>query len=148
MNDVDSYVLGQCKDDINYVNTMAYDNDLSGMQTLYNWYGNALGDKSRVFIGVKAGFDQNTQLSVVKQVAAWLKSINTPHMMLWNLTSDIQGITGEPDGTFFNTIVTDLSSSAAVAASSPSGKENNSEPGQPGANSQANGGSSGCCMIL
>ena len=147
MNDVDSYVLGQCKDDINYVNTMAYDNDLSGMQTLYNWYGNALGDKSRVFIGVKAGFDQNTQLSVVKQVAAWLKSVNTPHMMLWNLTSDIQGITGEPNGTFFNTIVTDLSSSSA-AASSPNGKENNSEPGQPGANSQANGGSSGCCMIL
>jgi len=104
----DSDIIGQCKDDIDYINTMAYWNNTDGQISLYNHYVNDIGDPNKVGIGVKAGNGgDSTTLQTVEQCAQWFRDndkITEKRMMLWSLTRDVEAITTVDDLTFLNTI--------------------------------------------
>eukprot|EP00486_Rosalina_sp_Unknown_P012641 CAMPEP_0201592372 /NCGR_PEP_ID=MMETSP0190_2-20130828/190290_1 /ASSEMBLY_ACC=CAM_ASM_000263 /TAXON_ID=37353 /ORGANISM="Rosalina sp." /LENGTH=410 /DNA_ID=CAMNT_0048051123 /DNA_START=85 /DNA_END=1317 /DNA_ORIENTATION=+ len=104
----DSDIIGQCKDDIDYINTMAYWNNTDGQISLYNHYVNDIGDPNKVGIGVKAGNGgDSTTLQTVEECAQWFRDndkITEKRMMLWSLTRDVKPITNVDDLTFLDTI--------------------------------------------
>lgn len=82
----DSQVFKKVKSKINYVQTMAYFDDLEGMKNLYNYYKEFFGDN--IFIGVKAGLQQDsgTSLNEVYQICKWNE--NKKGVMLWTFNRD------------------------------------------------------------
>lgn len=111
-SDFDQQILAQTKDKINILNTMAYWDDLSGMQQLFNHYAKQIGNPNKVGLGVKAG-DQNndpstTPLNTVRSVAQWLKSSGYKRMMLWSLTRDVKSITHQNNEQWLHTMLTNL----------------------------------------
>ena len=70
----DSDIIGQCKDDIDYINTMAYWCNTDGQISLYNHYVNDIDDCNKVGIGVKAGNGgDSTTLQTVEECAQWFR---------------------------------------------------------------------------
>eukprot|EP01084_Bolivina_argentea_P089619 161670_1 len=110
----DTDIIKQCKDDINYINTMAYWNNTDGQIALYNHYAQCIGDPNKVGIGCKAGNGgDSTSLDTVKGVAEWYKnndSITKKRMMLWSLTRDIKEITRLDDETYLSAMVENIQS--------------------------------------
>eukprot|EP01083_Nonionella_stella_P245614 853512_1 len=104
----DTDIISQCKNDIEYINTMAYWGNKDAQISLWQHYVNDIGDANKVGIGVKAGNGgDSTRLDTVKQCAQWVRDnndIKEKRMMLWSLTRDVKDITSVEDGTFLETI--------------------------------------------
>eukprot|EP01083_Nonionella_stella_P245613 853511_1 len=108
----DTDIIQQCKNDIQYINTMAYWCGKDGQISLYEHYVNDIGDGNKVGIGVKAGNGgDSTSLDTVTQCANWLRdndNIKEKRMMLWSLTRDVKGITTVNDGKYLDTIYNNI----------------------------------------
>jgi len=108
----DTEIIGQCRDDIDYINTMAYWCNKDGQISLYQHYVNDIGDNNKVGIGVKAGNGgDSTTLDTVQECAQWIRDnndIKEKRMMLWSLTRDVKQITLKDDGTYLDTIYNNI----------------------------------------
>ena len=107
-SDFDSEIIGQCKEEIAWINTMAYWLNVSEEISVFDHYVCDIGDANKVGIGVKAGNSgDSTTLSTVKGCAEWIRDnndIKDKRMMLWSLTRDVHQITNQEDGAYLNCI--------------------------------------------
>ncbi|MEO1045577.1 MAG: glycosyl hydrolase family 18 protein [Pseudomonadota bacterium] len=106
--DRDKEVIKQLAPHLTSINTMAYFKDLEDMQTLVNQYASVI-EPGKISIGVKADkvgpITQGTSVEETKALCTWEPDAGTKKgMMLWNLSSDIESVTGKPDGTWTRTI--------------------------------------------
>ena len=111
-SDFDSKIIGQCKEDIDWINTMAYWLPVEQQIALFNHYSNDIGDPNKVGIGMKAGDggDAST-LDTVTQCAQFIRDeeeIKEKRMMLWSLTRDIHQITNQKDCAYLNCILQNI----------------------------------------
>ena len=113
----DKDVIAELRDDLTGINTMAYFLDLASMKELVESYATVI-DPGKIWIGVKADkvgpISQGTSLADTKALAAWNPSAGPKAgMMLWNLSSDIRAVTGEPDGAWLRGIHDNLPNGGA-----------------------------------
>ena len=95
----DGKILNQIKDDIQWINTMAYFDDFDSMKQLYNDYKKIMGNN--ICIGVKAGSKDDssaTPLSEVQQLCKF--NSQKKGMMLWTTNRDTLSFTGMQDNTW------------------------------------------------
>ncbi len=110
--DRDSEVIKALAGTLDWINMMAYFLDFDEMTSLFDQYATVF-DPTRINIGVKANkvgpITQGTSLADTKKLAAWNPSGGTKHgIMMWNLSQDIESITGEPDGSWASAIHANL----------------------------------------
>jgi len=95
----DQQILKATKDDLDWINLMAYFRSYDSMVTLFEQYATLI-DPSKITIGVKPGkgwADQHTDLDEVKKLAAYQpKGARKKGMMLYTLSRDIPHFTGHP----------------------------------------------------
>jgi chitinase len=79
--------LSQVKDDLSLVMTMAYWNDLTSAQYLFEQYAALVGpEKLGIGVANSANQGQNTPIEAVPQIAAWNpEGSSKAGVMLWNL---------------------------------------------------------------
>ena len=106
----DGLILPHVKEDINWLNTMAYFNNFEGMIGLFNDY-NTVIDSSKINIGVKAGHngeDQSTPLDEVIKLCKWQPNKRNGStksgIMLWTTNRDGPSFTKLKEWTYCNTI--------------------------------------------
>lgn len=104
----DQQVIKQLAPYLSGINTMAYFLDFDSMTALVEQYATVI-DPAKISIGVKSDkvgpITQGTSVQETAQLSAWNPSAGAKQgMMLWNVSSDIESITGEPDGTWTRTI--------------------------------------------
>lgn len=103
----DQQVIAELADDLTGISTMAYFLELSAMQDLVEQYATVIAP-GKISIGVKAdkvGLNQGTSLDDTIALAKWNPSGGAKAgMMLWNLSSDIEAVTGHPDGSWAKAI--------------------------------------------
>nr|WP_298931009.1 glycosyl hydrolase family 18 protein [uncultured Erythrobacter sp.] len=110
---LDTYIFGRDKDvikeladDLSGINTMAYFLEFDSMTALVEQYATII-DPSKISIGVKADLvsNQGTSLEDTIKLSKWNPSGGAKAgMMLWNLSSDIEAVTGKPDGSWSKAI--------------------------------------------
>lgn len=108
----DGQILPQVKEDIDWLNTMAYFDNFDGMIELFNDYSTII-DSSKINIGVKAGHDgedQSTPLAEVIKLCKWqpneaqgIENIKGG-MMLWTTNRDGPDFTKMKEWTYCDTI--------------------------------------------
>jgi hypothetical protein len=106
--DRDQAVIKEIGDQLDGINTMAYFDDFADMTALVNQYATVISP-AKISIGVKSDLvgpiTQGTSVPETAQLCAWEPAGGPKRgMMLWNLSSDIMSITGQPDGTWTRTI--------------------------------------------
>lgn len=105
--DRDKDVIKQLAPYLDSINTMAYFYDLASMKALVNQYATVI-DPGKISIGVKSdkvGAGQGTSVEDTRQLSQWEPDDGSKKgMMLWNVSSDIESVTGQPDGTWTRTI--------------------------------------------
>ncbi len=99
-------ILSYTRDDLDLVSTMAYWDNLSEAQQLFQYYANIVGSPEKIVPGVAC---MQTSLTTVDQIGSWLKSIGQNKMMLWSLTQDVTAITGQPDSFWLESMYNSLS---------------------------------------
>ncbi len=104
----DKDVIKALADDLDYICTMAYFLDFQSMTDLFEQYATVIPPE-KIAIGVKSDkvgpITQGTSLEDTKKLAAWEpKNGKKQGMMLWNLSGDIESVTGEPDGSWTRAI--------------------------------------------
>ena len=103
----DSAVIRELAEDLTGINTMAYFLQLDEMKALVEQYATVIAPE-KISIGVKAapvGVEQGTSLADTAALSAWNPSAGAKcGMMLWNLTIDVDTLTGEPDGSWTRAI--------------------------------------------
>jgi len=106
--DRDQAVIKEIGDQLDGINTMAYFLDYDSMTQLVEQYATVI-EPAKISIGVKAdlvgSITQGTSIEEVGQLCTYEPSTGTKRgMMLWNLSSDIESVTGKPDGAWTRTI--------------------------------------------
>ncbi|GLH77005.1 hypothetical protein SSBR45G_19130 [Bradyrhizobium sp. SSBR45G] len=106
--DRDKDVIKQLASTLTSINTMAYFLDFTSMTALVEQYATVISP-DKISIGVKSDkvgpITQGTSLEETKQLCRWNPSAGAKRgMMLWNLSSDIESITGKPDGSWTRAI--------------------------------------------
>ena len=99
----DGQILQEIKDDIQWINTMAYFDDFESMKSLYNDYQKIMNNN--ICIGVKAGSKDDSSVTPLTEVQQLCKF--QPHkkgMMLWTINRDTESFTGHKDHTWGNKI--------------------------------------------
>ncbi|WP_407521131.1 hypothetical protein [Methylobacterium oryzisoli] len=104
----DQAVIRQLAPVLTGINTMAYFLDFDAMTALVEQYASVI-EPAKIAIGVKADkvgpITQGTSVADTARLSAWNPSGGPKRgMMLWNLSQDIESVTGEPDGTWTRTI--------------------------------------------
>lgn len=104
----DGKILPQVKQDINWLNTMAYFGSFECMVDLFNDYS-AIIECNKINIGVKAGHDgedQSTPLDEVVKLCKWQPGTSTEKggMMLWTTNRDGPSFTQMKEWTYCDTI--------------------------------------------
>lgn len=103
----DRAVIAALSTTLTAINTMAYFYDFDAMTRLVEQYATVI-DPGRIAVGVKAGkvgLDQGTSVADTAKLCRWNPGSGPKRgMMLWNLSQDIQSVTGQPDGTWIRTI--------------------------------------------
>lgn len=104
----DQAVIRQLAGVLSGINTMAYFLEFDQMTALVEQYAGVI-DPAKIAIGVKADkvgpITQGTAIDDVARLCRWQPSAGTKGgMMLWNLSSDLEHVTGLPDGTYTRTI--------------------------------------------
>jgi Glycosyl hydrolases family 18 len=110
--DRDSAVIKTLAPCLDGINTMSYFSHLDQMKTLVEQYSTVI-PTSKISIGVKSdkvgSITQGTSLADTAALSAWSPPAGTKRgMMLWNLSQDLQRVTGEPDGAWTRTIHANL----------------------------------------
>nr|QFG74578.1 MAG: glycosyl hydrolase family 18 [Megaviridae environmental sample] len=103
-NSYDGQILDQIKDQIDYIQLMAYFDTYDGMVSLYNDYKKIMGDN--IIIGVKAGKPEGTSLDEVSKLCLW--NSKKRGMMLWTINRDLPFYTNKSVFTWANTINIEL----------------------------------------
>ncbi len=106
--DRDKQVIKQLAPQLDYINTIAYFLDFDQMTALVEQYATVIAP-GKISIGVKSDkvgpITQGTSLEETKRLCTWEPSSGTKYgMTLWNLSSDIESVTGEPNGAWTRTI--------------------------------------------
>jgi hypothetical protein len=106
--DRDKTVIHDLAKYVDYINTIAYFLDFDDMTQLVEQYATVIAPE-KISIGVKSDkvgpISQGTSLSETKQLTTWNPSMGPKYgMTLWNLSSDIKQVTGEPDGAWTKVI--------------------------------------------
>ena len=106
--DNDYEILTRVKEDVDWVNTMAYFYGLEQMRAQFREYAAVVGNEN-VSIGVKAGKpgtgDQSTSLDQVIEITKWQPHGNPKRgVMFWSVFRDAQPVTGRPDWTYMESI--------------------------------------------
>ncbi len=106
--DRDADVIKQLAPYLSGINTMAYFLDFDAMTQLVEQYATVIAP-GKISIGVKSDkvgpITQGTSVEETAQLSRWSPKAGTKQgMMLWNVSSDIERVTGEPDGTWTRTI--------------------------------------------
>lgn len=96
----DGKILQNIKNDIEYIQLMAYFDSFEGMTNLYNDYKTIMGDK--ILIGVKAGHQDGTDLDEVKKLCIW--NNKKKGIMLWTINRDVPYYTTKDTFTWANII--------------------------------------------
>lgn len=110
-SDDDAKILAATGQYLNSVNLMAYFDNMDDMTNLYYTYAKWF-DPTQIRIGVKAGM---TPLDEVANLSKWQPQNNTKGgMMLWTLGQDSSFVTGQPNGTWANTIEKNLRNSSML----------------------------------
>eukprot|EP01083_Nonionella_stella_P225345 801245_1 len=107
----DTDILSACKQDINFLNTMAYWDSTNAQISLFEHYAKCIGNPNKVAIGCKAGNYPNesaTSIETVKQCAAWCQTNGYKRMMLWSLTRDVKQITHMKNGEYLDTMLQNM----------------------------------------
>ncbi len=103
----DKDVIAELADDLTGISTMAYFLELAEMQDLVEQYATVIAP-GKISIGVKSdtvGINQGTSLDDTIALSKWNPSGGAKAgMMLWNLSSDIEAVTGKPDGAWAKAI--------------------------------------------
>lgn len=103
----DQAVIKQLAPCLSGINTMAYFDSYDAMIALVEQYAGVI-DPGKISVGVKAdkvGQQQGTSVEDTARLCRWNPSAGAKAgMMLWNLSSDIESVTGQPDGTWTRTI--------------------------------------------
>lgn len=110
--DRDKDVIHQLAPYLDNIHTMAYFLDFDAMTQLVEQYATVI-EPAKIAIGVKADkvgpITQGTSLQDTAKLAAWNPASGAKQgMMLWNLSSDIKSVTGEPDGSWTKAISENL----------------------------------------
>lgn len=104
--DLDNALLSQCATDLDYVNLMGYFWPLDEMKSQYQDYVKVVSP-TPVYLGVSpktpAGLD------VATQVADYAAS-TSGGLMMFATSQDVESITGDPDGTWSQTLLAALNS--------------------------------------
>lgn len=106
--DRDQAVIKALADDLDWINTMAYFLDYDDMISLVEQYASVISP-AKISIGVKSDkvgpITQGTSVADTAKLSRWEPANGSKHgMMLWNLSQDIEAVTGQPDGTWTRTI--------------------------------------------
>ena len=107
-NGPDGPILKCIRDQIEYIQLMAYFFDFNSMINLYKDYSTIMGDK--IIIGVKAGNGDGTPLSEVQKLCLW--NNNKKGMMLWTLNRDTPQYTNKNLNEWSKTINDHLNSNS------------------------------------
>ncbi|MBY8337461.1 hypothetical protein KYN89_10390 [Alteriqipengyuania sp. NZ-12B] len=104
----DQEVIAELADDLTSISTMAYFLDFTSMTELVEQYAGVIAP-GKISIGVKADkvgpITQGTSLEDTIALAKWNPSAGQKAgMMLWNLSQDIEAVTGQPDGSWTRAI--------------------------------------------
>jgi len=95
----DGKILKEIKDDIQWINTMAYFDDFESMKQLYNDYKLIMNDN--ICIGVKAGSKDDSSVTPLSEVQQLCKfNSQKKGMMLWTTNRDTLSFTGMQDNTW------------------------------------------------
>lgn len=108
----DQAVIKALAADLTGINTMAYFLEFDDMTALVEQYATVI-EPAKIAIGVKADtvgpITQGTAIADVAKLCRWEPSAGAKGgMMLWNLSSDLEAVTGLPDGTYTTTIHEEL----------------------------------------
>lgn len=106
--DRDQAVIRQLAPVLSGIHTMAYFRDFTAMTALVEQYATVI-EPGRIAVGVKSDrvgpITQGTSLADTARLCRWNPSVGPKAgMMLWNLSADLQRITGQPDGAWTRTI--------------------------------------------
>ncbi|PIL21044.1 hypothetical protein P775_06655 [Puniceibacterium antarcticum] len=109
----DKDVIAELNEELTGISTMAYFRELDAMKELVEEYA-AVIPPGKIWIGVKSDkvgpITQGTSLKDTEELAAWNPSAGPKGgMMLWNLSADVNSVTGEPDGAWLKAIEKGLS---------------------------------------
>jgi hypothetical protein len=107
----DKDVIAELADDLTNIHTMAYFDGLESMKQLLEQYATVIAPE-KISIGVKADLvsRQGTSLEDTIALSQWNPAGGAKAgMMLWNLSSDIEAVTGKPDGSWAKAIHENLS---------------------------------------
>ena len=95
----DGKILENIKNDIQWINTMAYFDDFESMKSLYNDYKKIMGNN--ICIGVKAGSKDDSSATPLMEVQQLCKfNSHKKGMMLWTTNRDTLSFTGMKDNTW------------------------------------------------
>ena len=102
-NGPDKDIINQVKEEIDFLQLMAYFDDTNSMKALFNDYC-SIFPSDKIYIGVKAGNESGcTPLKEVAQLSQW--NINSKGgIMLWTANRDYPIFTGEVPWTYSETI--------------------------------------------
>lgn len=107
----DQAVIQALADDLSYINTIAYFLNFDEMTALVEQYATIIAP-GKISIGVKSdlvGFNQGTSVEDTAKLSAWEPKGGPKYgMTLWNLSSDITAVTGQPDGSWAKAIEANL----------------------------------------
>lgn len=116
---LDTYIFGRDQaviealaDDLTSINTIAYFLDFDAMTALVEQYATVI-DPGKISIGVKSDLvgpiTQGTSVEETAKLSRWEpKGGSKQGMTLWNLSADIESVTGRPNGTWAKTIEENL----------------------------------------
>jgi chitinase len=117
--DRDKTYLQAAKDDLDFVSTMAYWNDIDDQIKMYKQYAAMVGE-SKVAIGIKPGYNGDNQSTPIDAVPAICqyepKGSLKCGVMMYDLTIDIPTYTQKPKFTWTNMIQNDLRGAVVVKA--------------------------------
>jgi len=104
----DQNVIQELAQHLDYINTMAYFFDFKAMTQLVEQYATVI-PPDKISIGVKSAkvgpVSQGTSLEDTAELSKWSPPSGTKcGMTLWNLSADIESVTGKPDGSWTKTI--------------------------------------------
>ncbi len=104
----DKDVIHQLASELDYINTIAYFLDFDEMTSLVEQYATVI-EPGKISIGVKSDkvgpITQGTSLEETVQLCTWEPSGGAKYgMTLWNLSADIESVTGQPDGSWTRAI--------------------------------------------
>jgi len=108
----DQAVIAALADDLSYINTIAYFLDFDAMTSLVEQYATVI-EPGKISIGVKSDLvgpiTQGTSVEETAQLSRWEPKGGPKYgMTLWNLSADIEAVTGQPNGTWAKTIEENL----------------------------------------